>query len=189
MDTLPLLGDFVLLLSVAVGVTLVSHRLRVPPVAGLLLTGILIGPSGLGLFARSEHVQSLAEIGVVALLFTTGLEFSLARLRMLRRPFFIGGALQALGTSALTFLIARAAGAEPRHALFFGFLVALSSTAIVLKLLNDRREIDSPHGRAAVGILLFQDFLVVPMVILTPLLAGRVRASAATLVFRFGGGL
>lgn len=189
METLPLLGDFVLLLAVAVLVTLVSHRLRVPPVAGLLLTGILIGPSGLSLFRQSEHVQTLAEIGVVALLFTTGLEFSLARLRMLRRPFFLGGSLQAFGTILLTFLVARAAGFEPRRALFFGFLVALSSTAIVLKLLSDRREIDSPHGRAAVGILLFQDFLVVPMVVLTPLLAGGVRASAGTLAFHFGGGL
>jgi CPA2 family monovalent cation:H+ antiporter-2 len=188
-ETLPLLGDFVLLLAVAVAVTLVSHRLRVPPVAGLLLTGILIGPSGLALARESEHVHTLAEIGVVALLFTTGLEFSLARLRKLRRPFFIGGSLQSIGTILLTFVVARAAGAEPRHALFFGFLVALSSTAIVLKLLGDRDEIDSPHGRAAVGILLFQDFLVVPMVVLTPLLAGEGRASPATLVFRFGGGL
>ncbi len=189
MEAVPLLGSFVLLLAVAVGVTLASHRLRVPSVVGLLLSGILIGPSGLGLFRHSEQVQTLAEIGVVALLFTTGLEFSLARMRMLRRLFFVGGSLQSIGTILLTFLVARAAGADSRHALFFGFLVALSSTAIVLKLLSDRRELDTPHGRAAVGILLFQDFLVVPMIVLTPLLAGEVRASAATLVFRFGGGL
>ncbi|HEY0591265.1 MAG TPA: cation:proton antiporter, partial [Thermoanaerobaculia bacterium] len=189
METVPLLADFVLLLTVAVAVTLLSHRVRIPSVVGLLLTGIVIGPSGLGLFRHSENVQSLAEIGVVALLFTTGLEFSLARLRLLRRFFFVGGSLQSIATILVTYFVARAAGAEPRHAVFFGFLVALSSTAIVLKLLSDRRELDTPHGRAAVGILLFQDFLVVPMIVLTPLLAGQVRASAGEMAIRFGGGL
>ena len=78
MESVPLLRDFVVLLSVAVAVTLLSHRLRIPSVVGLLVSGVLIGPSGLDLFGHSEEVQSLAEIGVVALLFTTGLEFSLA---------------------------------------------------------------------------------------------------------------
>jgi CPA2 family monovalent cation:H+ antiporter-2 len=185
----PILADFVLLLSVAVGVTLLSNRLRIPPVVGLLLTGILMGPSGLALFEQSENVTVLAEFGVVALLFTTGLEFSLARLRMLRRFFFVGGALQSFGTILVTFAIARLTGADWQHSVFFGFLITLSSTAIVLKLLSDRRELDTPHGRAAVGILLFQDFLVVPMIVLGPLLAGRDRASFATLALRFGGGL
>lgn len=184
-----LLGQFVVLLAVAVAVTFVSHRLRVPPVVGFLITGVLIGPSALGLIGDPEQVEILAEIGVVALLFTTGLEFSLARLRLLRRPFLVGGSLQSLGTIAVVSAISLLNGVPPERALFFGFVITLSSTAIVLKLLTDWRQIDSPHGRISVGILIFQDFLVVPMIVLTPLLAGRGRASIPTVVLRFGAGL
>jgi CPA2 family monovalent cation:H+ antiporter-2 len=177
MHTIPFLLDFVVIVVAAVAVVLVCHRLRVPTVVGFLLTGVLIGPSGLGLVGRTEQVEVFAEIGVVALLFTVGLEFSLGRLREIRRAFFAGGSLQAAFTLAAAVGVAAAAGVALPRAVFLGFLLTLSSTAIVFRLLADRRELESPHGKVAVGVLLFQDFLIVPMMVLTPLLG---RAGAAS---------
>jgi CPA2 family monovalent cation:H+ antiporter-2 len=184
-----LLGQAVTLLGASIVVLLVCHRLRVPPVVGLLLTGMLIGPSGLGLLQDVAAVETSAEIGVVFLLFAIGLEFSLERLQEIRRPFFVGGPVQAAATTVATALLAVAFGVEPRRAVFFGFLVALSSTAVVLKLYAQRQELDAPQGKLVLGVLLFQDFLIVPMIVLTPVLAGRVEASAGAIALRFGGGV
>src|SRR6185503_7286155 len=184
------LAEALVLLVASVVVLLVSHRLRLPAVVGLLLTGLLIGPSGLGLFSKLEAVEVAAEIGVVFLLFSIGLEFSLDRLREIRRAFTIGGSVQSGLTIVVVALLALAvAGEPPLHALFFGFLVALSSTAVVLKLYAERQELDAPQGKLLLGVLLFQDFLIVPMIVLTPVLAGTVKASALELVLRFGGGV
>jgi CPA2 family monovalent cation:H+ antiporter-2 len=184
-----LLAQALIILGASVVVLLVCNRLRLPAVVGLLLTGILIGPSGLALFREIEAVEVFAEIGVLFLLFSIGLEFSLARLREIRRPFFLGGSLQAAATILLAALIARAGGMTGLEALFFGFVIALSSTAVVLKLYDDRREMDTPQGKVVVGILLFQDFLIVPMIVLTPVLAGAVEASAVSIAVRFGLGV
>lgn len=184
-----LLRESVILLGSAVAVLLLAARLRVPPVVALLLTGVLIGPSGLGWIPSTEEVEVFAEIGVVLLLFVIGLELSLARLRELRRAFFVGGSIQATVTAGLAAGAAWALGFDPGRAIFLGFVVALSSTAIVLKLYDDRRETDTPHGRTVLGILLFQDFLIVPMIVLTPVLGGEAGASAADLALRFGGSL
>lgn len=184
-----LLRESVVLLGSAVGVLLLAARLRLPPVVALLLTGLLIGPSGLGWISDVEQVEVFAEIGVVLLLFVIGLELSLARLKELRRPFFLGGSVQAGLTAALAAGAAWALGSGAGRAVFLGFVVALSSTAIVLKLYDDRRETDTPHGRVVLGILLYQDFLIVPMIVLTPVLAGSVGASPAALAVRFGGSL
>jgi CPA2 family monovalent cation:H+ antiporter-2 len=183
------LAEALIVLGASVVVLLVSHRLRLAPVVGLLLTGVLIGPSGLGWFGDSAAVGVFAEIGVVFLLFSVGLEFPLRRLREIRRAFFLGGAVQAGGTIAVVAAAAVAAGVAPRRALFFGFVLALSSTAVVLKLYGDRRETESPQARTATGILLFQDFLLVPMVALTPLLAGSGDLSVGPLALRFGAGV
>ena len=183
------LAQAVTLLGASVLVLLASHRARLPPVIGLLLTGMLIGPSGLGLLGEVGAVEISAEIGVVFLLFAIGLEFSLERLREIRRPFFIGGPVQSAATTLVTALLAIAVGIGASQAVFFGFLVALSSTAVVLKLYAERREIDAPQGKLVLGVLLFQDFLIVPMIVLTPVLAGRVEASAAAIALRLGGGV
>ena len=177
------------ILGAAVFVLLLSSRVRLPPVVGLLLTGVLIGPSGLGLVRESDAVEVFAEIGVVFLLFAVGLEFSLERLREIRRAFALGGALQTTLTTLAVGGIALAAGERPSRALFFGFLVALSSTAVVLKLYADRHETESPQGKAVIGILLFQDFLIVPMIVLTPVLAGAVKASPGAIALRFATGV
>lgn len=185
MEIHQLLREAVTILAAATAVVLLSSRLRIPSIAGFLLTGVLIGPSGLRLVSRPDQVEVFAEIGVIFLLFSIGLEFSLDRLKQIRRFFFLGGSLQTLLTIALIALLAVAAGLTPRRAVFLGFLAALSSTAIVLKLYADRRELDAPQGKILIAILLFQDFLIVPMIVLTPVLAGSVDASGPEIAMRF----
>ena len=190
MPVTQMLGPALVLLLASVIVLLVSHKLRLPAVVGLLLTGLLIGPSGLGLFSQLHAVEVAAEIGVVFLLFAIGLEFSLERLREIRRAFLLGGSVQSGLTILLVALLAWTLGREaPLHALFFGGVVALSSTAVVLKLYAERHELDAPQGKLLLGVLLFQDFLIVPMIVLTPVLAGKVEASALGFLARFGGGV
>ena len=184
-----LLRESVTILAAAIAVLLLSNRLRIPSVVGFLLTGVLIGPWGLRLVSDTERVEMFAEIGVVFLLFSIGLEFSLERLKQIRRYFFVGGAVQALLTTGLIALLAVPVGFPLPRAVFQGFLVTLSSTAIVLKLYADRKELDAPQGKILIGILLFQDFLIVPMIVLTPVLAGTVAANAATILLRFAGAL
>ena len=169
---IPVLRDLVILVAVAIPVVIIAQRWHVPTVVGFLLTGIAIGPHGLALVRQSESVISLAEVGVVLLLFAIGLELSLSRIIRMGAWVFRGGAIQVLATIALVAVIALAFGVSPRHAFFYGALFALSSTAIVLKLYTDRGELDTPHGRVVVAILLFQDLCVVPLMLVTPLLAG-----------------
>ena len=183
------LQQAVVVLGAAVAVLLACHRLRVPPIAGLLVTGLVIGPSGTGLVDDDEAIHVLAEIGVVLLLFAIGLELSFEKLRQARRPFFLGGGAQALLTVAAAFLAASWFGVRPASAVFIGFVITLSSTAIVLKLYDERREGGSPHGRVALAILLFPDFLIVPMIVLTPVLGGEAAASPRDLAARFGASL
>lgn len=184
-----LLRESVVLLGSAVAILLIGSRLRVPPLVGLLITGLVIGPSGLGWISDTEQVEVFAEIGVVLLLFVIGLELSLAQLEELRRVFFVGGGVQSALTIAAAAGVALALGVGPPRAVFLGCVVALSSTAIVLKLYDDRQETEAPHGRVSLGILLFQDFLIVPMIVVVPVLAGAVPASSGALAIRFGGAL
>ncbi len=188
MHPIPFLREFVVILAAAVVVVLGCHRLRIPPVVGLLLTGLVIGPSGLRLVADRHIVDIFAEIGIIFLLFTIGLEFSLDRLREVRRAFFGGGTGQAAASVALVALAGVWAGLGAGRSIFLGFLVALSSTAVVLKLYAERGDLDTPHGKLVIGILLFQDFLTVPMLLLVPILSGAVEASILTVVLRFAVG-
>lgn len=167
------LHDLLIILGLGVVVVLLFHRLRLPPIVGFLSTGVLIGPHGLGLIRDLRQVDDLAEIGVVLLLFTVGIEFSISQLVRLRTFLLGGGSLQVGLTLAATAIGAMVLGIDWRVAVFLGMLVALSSTAIVLRLLADRAEMNSPHGQATLGILIFQDLCLVPMVLLTPFLAGR----------------
>jgi len=168
-----ILQDLVVLFGAALVVVLVLNRLRLPTIAGFLVAGAVIGPSGLGWIGNIHDIEELAEIGVVLLLFTIGLEFSLKELRRLGRVLVVGGGLQVTLTTAAVAGIAHLAGVEPARGIFYGFLVALSSTAIVLKGLAERGETDAPHGRLIVGVLLFQDLCVVPMMLLVPMLGGE----------------
>jgi CPA2 family monovalent cation:H+ antiporter-2 len=172
MHDLTLLRDLVVLVAVAIPVVILAQRLHVPTVVGFLLTGMGIGPHALGLVRDAESVSRLAELGVILLLFTIGLELSLSRIVKLGRPFVQCGGIQVAGTMMVVVLISLAWSVPARQALFYGALAALSSTAIVLKVLADRQELDTPQGRVVVAILLFQDLSVVPLMLLLPLLAG-----------------
>ena len=185
-STPPLFADLLIILLVSVPVAFLCLRLKLPLLVGLMLTGIVIGPYGLGLIKELEAIEILAEIGVMLLLFTIGLEFSVRRLREMQRLVLIGGGLQVGLTVAATAGVALLFGREMNQAVFFGFLVALSSTAIVLKSYAERNEIDSPHGRAGVGILLFQDISIVLMMLLVPILGGKDAASFGAIAQTLG---
>lgn len=182
----PLLQDLLVLLLASVPIAFIFHRLRLPTIVGFMITGVLIGPNGLGLIREAQAIEVLAEIGVALLLFTIGLEFSLRRMLEMRRLVLLGGGLQVILTTLLVTGIARLFGRSFKEAVFFGFLFALSSTAIVLKSYIDRAEIDAPHGRAGVGILLFQDLSIVPMMLMIPILSGREGTSAAKITLTLG---
>lgn len=161
-----------ILLAFSIVVLLICYRFKIPEIIGFLLTGIMAGPYGLGIFTNMQEIDFLAEIGVVLLLFTIGIEFSFKSLLDLKKQFFIGGTLQVLLTFGATFLITMILGISINTAIMAGFLVSLSSTAIVLRILQDRDEMGSPHGRIIVGILIFQDIISVPMMLLIPFLSG-----------------
>jgi CPA2 family monovalent cation:H+ antiporter-2 len=169
--TIPLLTDVVVILGLSLGVILLFQRLRLPLVLGFLLTGIIAGPHGLALVKAVHEVEVLAEVGVILLLFSIGIEFSLGSLVRIWRSVVLGGGLQVGLTGVAAWGLARTFGQTGAEAVFIGMLVSLSSTAIVLRLLQDRAEIETPYGKTSLGILIFQDMAIVPMMLLTPLLA------------------
>jgi CPA2 family monovalent cation:H+ antiporter-2 len=183
---LPLLDDLLILLVASIPIAFLCHRLRLPVIVGFMLTGVVIGPYGLGLIKDALAVEALAEIGVVLLLFTIGLEFSLRRMMEMKRLVLWGGGLQVLLTILAVAGLVRLLGGATSQAAFFGFLIALSSTAIVLKTYMDRLEIDTPHGKAGVGILLFQDLCIVPMMLLVPVLSGKEGSSFTNIAIKLG---
>lgn len=167
-----LLQDIVVIFSLAVVVLYLCHSIKVPSIVGFLLTGIIAGPHGLALVKSIEQVQLIAEFGVILLLFSIGLEFSFKSLMKMKTTVLIGGSLQVGFTIALGAMLAYLFGLSINQAVFVGFLVSLSSTAIVLKQMGERAELDSPHGKINLGILIFQDIIVVLMMLLVPLLGG-----------------
>ena len=173
MPEIEYLWDLVIVLGSAVVVATVLRRVGVPSIAGFILAGALVGPTALRLVDDTHQVEVLAEIGVALLLFGIGLEFSLGHLRRLWKAILVGGGIQVTATVACTAALAVWYGLETGPAVFLGCVVAVSSTAVVLRGLSTRGELDSPHGRLAVGILLFQDLCVVPMLLAAPILAGQ----------------
>ncbi len=166
-----------MILGVGVLAALAVGFLRLPAIAGFMLAGAVVGPSGLALVKEHAIVDALAEGGVVLLLFTIGLEFSLDRLKRIWRLVMIGGTLQVGLTTIACIGVSLAMGDTIARGVFFGFLVALSSTAIVLRGLSERGETDAPHGRFTIGALIFQDLCVIPMMLLVPILAGKIEGS------------
>ena len=179
MGHVPLLDELAVIAALAVAVTVILARLKVPAVAGLLAAGALLGPYGLHLVKSVHSIEVLAEVGVVLLLFSIGLEFSLARLKHIFKQVALGGVLQVGLTAGVTTGAAVALGQPTSRAIFYGFVFALSSTAIVLRALSERRELDAPHGRFIVGTLIFQDLCVVPMMLIVPLLGSGAQAGGA----------
>jgi len=171
MNDLAYLRDLVIILGLAVVIVMVFHRFKLPSIAGFILAGTLVGPQGLGLVDDIHQVEILAEVGVALLLFGIGLELSLEKLRRLWKLILMGGFLQVSLSIFVVFAISKLYGLPSNTAIFIGFFVALSSTAIVLRGLQQRGEVDAPHGRLTLGILVFQDFSVVPMMLAIPLLS------------------
>src|SRR5512146_725937 len=164
------LQPVLVLLASSVLAVVACRSLSLPPIVGYLVTGLVLGPRALGLIEDSEETRRLAEFGVVFLMFSIGLEFSLPRLLVMRRVVFGLGLVQVSATVALCVLGSVALGGSWQAGLVLGGAAALSSTAIVSKLLAERMELDSPHGREIIGVLLFQDLAVVPLLILIPAL-------------------
>lgn len=169
----PLFQDIVVILGLSVVVLLIFQKLKLPTILGFLITGMIAGPYGLSLIEAIEEVDKMAELGVILLLFIIGLEFSLKSLSAIKRSVFIGGSLQVGITIFVTALILYLLDYSVSEAVFTGFLFSLSSTAIVLKLLQEKGEINSPHGRFSLAVLIFQDIIVVPMMLVAPMLGGQ----------------
>jgi len=182
MPEIHILQDLALIFAASVISLYLCHLMKLPPIVGFLLAGIAVGPYGFGLIRSSHQVEILAEIGVILLLFTIGIEFSIKELLKSKRTILLGGALQVGLTAAVAFFLMRLFDLETNRSVFVGFLVALSSTAIVLRSLQDRGELYSAHGRIALSILIFQDVIIVPMMIFTPLLAGETGNLAVSLL-------
>ncbi len=170
-----------ILLAVAVGVVVLCRILRLPAMLGYLIVGILIGPHALGWIPDAPQTRHLAEFGVVFLMFSIGLEFSLTRLRTMQRVVFGLGAAQVAATMLLVMLTSLFFGLDWRAGLALGGVLAMSSTAIVSKMLVERAELNAPHGQKIMGVLLFQDLAVVPLIIIIPALASEPGDLSATL--------
>jgi len=167
------LAPLALVFLAALAAAYILNRLRQPPLIGYLLAGVLLGPHGLAFVRDVGTVEALAQVGVVLLLFTVGLELPLSSLRRLGSAVWIAGPIQFCGVTALAAALPILRGYSWNQSLFFGFLVVTCSTVIILQLLVEHRELDSPHGRFLVGINVFGDLMVVPMMLLIGPLAAR----------------
>jgi monovalent cation:H+ antiporter-2, CPA2 family len=182
-----ILKDLVVISSASVLVVGILRRFGIPSIAGFILAGAIAGPNGLGLIEDTRQVEVLAEVGVILLLFGIGLELSLDRIRQIWKWVLLGGGLQVSLTIGVTAAVAVAFGLAGPNALFVGFVVAVSSTAIVLRGLSVRGELETPYGRLAVGILIFQDLCVVPMMLVIPFLSGEGASGSGALQTIFVG--
>jgi len=172
MTELAVLRDLVILFGASIVVVYCFNKLRVPAVVGFLVAGALLGPYGLDFVDDVARIEVFAEVGVVMLLFTIGVEFSLAHIASLRAV--VGSGFIQIGSAiGLSVLVGMAFGLPVNQGVFWGFLIAMSSTAIVLKMVTERGETNSPQGRLTIGILIVQDLAVVPMMVLTPVLGGQ----------------
>jgi CPA2 family monovalent cation:H+ antiporter-2 len=167
-----LLRDIIIIFSLSIFVIFVFLKIKVPAIIGFLFTGLITGPHGLQLIKDTHDVEVLAEIGIILLLFTIGIEFSLKSLLKASRSVLIGGAMQVGLVILATYYIARLTGAQKNESIFLGFLVALSSTALVMKIIQSRGELGTLHGNTSLAILIFQDIIIIPMILVTQLLAG-----------------
>ena len=183
MSDLPFLRQLIIVLAATISIVFVFQKLRLPTIVGFLLAGVIIGPNGLQLITSLSQVETLAEIGVVLLLFSIGLEFSFETIVSVQRRVIWAGLLQVGLTILLVLALTRFFGLSIEIGIFYGFLLSLSSTAIVLRIYNDRREINSIQGRLASGILLFQDLCIVPMMLLLPVLGQSGKGSLVSIVW------
>jgi monovalent cation:H+ antiporter-2, CPA2 family len=170
---LSILQDIVIMFALSTLVNFIFTKIRVPTVIGYLLTGIIAGPHLFGVIKLQHDIELMAEIGVVLLMFTIGMEFSLKHLLRIRRIVFLGGLLQVTFSVLAFFAASRIYGVDVKGSIFIGFLTALSSSALVLKVLQERSELTSNYGRTVLGILIFQDILLVPLILVTQMMGSE----------------
>ncbi|HKK01590.1 MAG TPA: cation:proton antiporter, partial [Desulfuromonadales bacterium] len=187
MPDISYLQDILIILGLALANAMLFNRLRQSPVIGYLVTGMLVGPYGFHLVRGVHEVEQFAELGVMLLLFTIGLEFPAARILRLKKPMLRGGGVQIVLSAAALFAGGRWAGLDAGPALALALPLSVSSTAVVLKLLLERGETDAAHGQAALAILLFQDLCVVLFLIILPLLGGKLSGFTAAAVLKSAG--
>ncbi|MCF8360668.1 MAG: cation:proton antiporter [Prolixibacteraceae bacterium] len=160
-----ILKDIVIIFALATLVNFVFTKIKIPTIVGYLITGIIAGPHVLALINGKHEIELMAEIGVILLLFSIGLEFSLKHLLRIRRIVFLGGLMQVMLTALLFFVVSRFYDMTWQSRIFICFMAALSSSALVLKVLQDRSELSSNYGRTVLGILIFQDIMLVPLLL------------------------
>ncbi len=178
MSDIGVLRELLIVLATTLSIVFLFQKLRLPAVVGFLLAGVIMGPNALRIIPDQRQVEILAEMGIVLLLFTIGLEFSIDNIISIYRSVLWGGILQLTITTGIVCALSRFFGLPPGAGIFYGFLISLSSTAIVLRILGERGEAHALHGRLATGILLFQDLCIIPMMLLVPLLS---RSAAVSL--------
>ncbi len=174
MDDFLIIQDIVVILLVSLPIIFLFKKINLPSIVGFLIAGMLIGPYGFKLIKSVDQIDVMAEIGVMLLMFTIGLEVSYTHLIKIKKFFLIAGSLQLILTILFSTIFFIFLGIELKQAIFFSMLVSLSSTAIVLRILSDSGELDSPHGKIVLSILIFQDLAIVPMFLLLPLLGAQV---------------
>lgn len=179
-----IIQDIVVILLVALPIIYLFKKINLPSIVGFLIAGMLIGPFGFNLIKSVNQISVMAEIGVMLLMFTIGLEFSLSQLIRIKKFLLVAGGYQLAITIIASTIIFLLLGIEINQAIFFSLLVSLSSTAIVLRLLADKDELESPHGKISLGILIFQDLAIVPMFLLIPLLSGFGELSSGAIILK-----
>ena len=170
MHDFSIIKDIVLILLVSIPVIAIFKRIQLPSIIGFLIAGMILGPFGFQVITSLDEIEIMAEIGIILLLFSIGLELSLKELLSIKKILIIGGGLQVLLTIIFSAAIIYLIGLNIKEAIFLGMLISLSSTAIVLKLLVDKGELESPHGKISLGILIFQDLSIVPLFLFVDLL-------------------
>lgn len=178
--------ELALLFALCVAVAVTFHRLRLPPIVGFLVAGVVVGPNTIGLVHHEEMVRQLAEVGIVVLLFAVGLEVPMGQIARMKRTILVGGGVQVLGTVLIAALACWLFGMPWASAVFLGFLLSLSSTAASTKILVDHGELSAPHGRLVLGINIAQDLAVVPMILLIPMLAGTAADGGSSVLASLG---
>ncbi|MFA4878073.1 MAG: cation:proton antiporter [Methanoregula sp.] len=177
-------GVSILLLAIAL--LYLGQRLKIPSIVSFLIIGMIVGPYGVGLITNQEAIDTFGNIGIVLLLFTIGLEFSFQKLLRSWRTVIIGGLVQVCITIIAITFISGYFGMPFNEALIFGFIVSLSSTAIVMKILQEKGEVDTIKGRTLLGILIFQDLAIIPMMLISPLLVGTAGPDLNAIPFQVG---
>lgn len=168
-----LLAYLDVLIGFGILIITIFYRFDFPPVLGYLVIGMLLGPYGIGILSGGELVDLNSDLGVIFLLFTIGVDLSLGELWKMKKDVMVGGTLHLLFTTAMVYVVCSSLGFSSATSAFLGLLISLSSTAIVIKVFQDRNEVNTPHGKTSLAILIFQDLAIVPLMLITPILAGN----------------